>query len=153
MKPLFSVMYHNYPRLEKREVLFDEIGWSDLTDNKAFKDTCAIRMSYALRLSMIQFHSGDMKAKAGKIKGQIIEIRQGDLSRALKKLWSEPEVYTGEHAARDGIGSRNGVASFFRIEGGSGGHIDLVGPGQNGILRCARSCYFSAASIWFWPLP
>lgn len=45
MKPHFGVVYQNYPRLENREVLFTEIGWSDLVDNKAFEDTCAIRMS------------------------------------------------------------------------------------------------------------
>lgn len=102
---------------------------------------------------MVPLHSGNMKAKAGRIKGQIIEIRHANLSRALKNLWGKPEIFKGERAARDGIGSRNGVASFFRIEGGSGGHIDLIGPGPNGFLRCARSCYFSAVSIWFWELP
>lgn len=153
MRPQFGVVYHNYPRLEKREELFAEIGWSDLNDNNAFKDTCAIRMSYALRLSMVPFHSGSMKAKTGKIAGQIIEIRHADLSRALEKIWGKPEIYKGERAARDGIDRRQGVVSFFRIEGGSGGHIDLIGPGPNGFLRCARTCQFSAVTIWFWELP
>lgn len=87
MKPQFGVMYQNYPRLEKRQVLLTEMGWADLNDNKAFKDTCAIRMSYALRLSSVSFHSGTMKAKAGKVEGKIIEIRHADLSRALENLW------------------------------------------------------------------
>ena len=153
MKPQFGVVYQNYPRLEKHETLFTEMGWADLNNNNAFKDTCAIRMSYALRLSSVPFNSGTMKAKAGKVEGKIIEIRHADLSRALENLWGTPEIYKGERAARDGIGSRTGVVSLFRIEGGSGGHIDLIGPGPNGFLRCARSCHFSAVTIWFWELP
>ena len=152
MKPPFSVLQQNYPRTESREVLFTEIGWPDLIDNKAYWDTCAIRMSYALRLSQLPFASASMRAKAGKIKGQIIEIRQGDLSRALKLIWGKPEICSGEREARDAIGQRKGMVSFFKIRGGSGGHIDLVEPGINGFLECARSCYFTANSVWFWPL-
>lgn len=70
-----------------------------------------------------------------------------------ENLWGEPEIYKGERAARPGIGCRKGVVSFIRIAGGSGGHINLIGPGPNRFLRCVRSCYFSAATIWFWELP
>jgi hypothetical protein len=44
------------------------------------------------------------------------------------------------------------VVSFFRIEGGNGGHVDLIQMGEHGFLDCARSCFFSALTIWFWPL-
>lgn len=153
MKPPFSVMQRNYPKTESREVLFNEIGWTDLINNNAYWDTCAIRMSYALRRSGVSFAGGSMRATAGRIKGQIIEIRQRNLSRALAFLWGEPEKYSGEQAARDGIRKRAGVVSFFKISGGSGGHIDLVEPGKNGFPTCERSCYFTATSVWFWPLP
>lgn len=79
MKPRFSVINQNYPAKESREMLFTEIGWPDLIDNKAFWDTCAIRMSYALRLSSVPFIGGSMRAKAGRIKGNIIQIRQADI--------------------------------------------------------------------------
>lgn len=153
MKPSFFRLQKNYPKTESQEALFTEIGWADLLGKDAYKDTCAIRMSYALRLTGVQFLGGNMRAKEGKIKGQTIQIRQGELSRALIMLWGEPEIYKGERAARDGIGTRKGMVSFFRIEGGSGGHIDLVESGRNGFLECERSCYFSAVTIWFWELP
>lgn len=153
MKPPFSVINQHYPAKESREVLFTEIGWTDLIDNKAFWDTCAIRMSYALRLSSVPFASGSWRAKAGKIKGKAIQIRQADLSRELKRLWGAHEIYKGGHEARNSIGNRKGVVSFFRIEGGSGGHIDLVSLGPDGFQRCARACAFTALTISFWELP
>lgn len=153
MKPSFSIMNQNYPAKESREALFTDIGWTNLIDNKAFWDTCAIRMSIALRLSSVPFSSGNMRAHAGKIKGKIIQIRQGDLSRELKRLWGGPEIYKGDHEARKAIGNRKGVVSFFRIEGGSGGHIDLISLGPHGFQRCARACAFSALTVWFWELP
>jgi len=67
-------------------------------------------------------------------------------------MWGRPEVHTSEQLANGAIGSRHGVASFFRIEGGNGGHIDLIQMGEHGFLDCARSCFFSALTIWFWPL-
>ena len=152
MKPHYALLRQNYPRTDTRAVLFTELGWPDLVGNKAFLDTCAIRMSVALRLSRVPFQGGGMRAKAGKIKGALIQIRQADLSQSLKRLWGAPEVYKSEHEARDKIGIRKGVVSFFRIEGGNGGHIDLIAPAPNSFLDCARSCYFSAVTIWFWPL-
>jgi hypothetical protein len=49
-------------------------------------------------------------------------------------MWGQPEVYDSEKAARDGIGGRSGVISFFRI------------------AECARTCFFGCWEIWFWPL-
>lgn len=58
--------------------------------------------------------------------------------------------------AKDGIGDRQGVVSFFRIRHfdipTSGGHIDLVYAAGNGFRQCARSCFFDASEVWFWPL-
>ena len=152
MEPPFSRLQTCYPRKESREVLFNEIGWGDLIDNRAYWDTCAIRMSYALLRVGMSLSGGRMKVNAGKLKGKCIEPGQAKLSRMLEWAWGKPEVYKGEQAARDGIGRRHGVVSFFRIEGGNGGHIDLISMGDHGFLDCARSCFFSAATVWFWPL-
>lgn len=154
MKPVFAVLRHNYPRTALQADLFREIGWFDLLGKPAYKDTCAIRMSIALLSSGVPLPGARMKANAGVIQNSYIEPGQGKLSMILKRQWGTPEVYKGEQAARDGIGKRTGVVSFFRIHGGpnDGGHIDLVWPGINGFHDCARRCYFSALEIWFWPL-
>ena len=152
IRPTFDAVLRDYPRKTERAPLFSDIGWGDLTDNKAYWDTCAIRMSYALLNAGVTLPGARMKAKAGKISGRYIEPGQARLSKILKRIWGDPEVYSDKSAAREGIGTRTGVVSFFRIEGGSGGHIDLIWPGPFGFQQCARSCYFTATSIWFWPL-
>ncbi len=154
-RPNFDALKRVYPRTTDREKLFADIGWNDLVSNPAYWDTCAIRMSYGLLLAGVHLPGARMKAKGAVIPGKYIEPGQAKLSAILKRLWGAPEVYQGEKAARDGIGARQGVVSFFRIHGiteGSGGHIDLVWRGENGFSDCARSCYFSAVTTWFWPL-
>jgi hypothetical protein len=150
--PSYELLRQLYPRKDTREVLFSDIGWSDLTNNKAYWDTCAIRMSIGLLRAGVQLPGARMQAKAGTIKGQWIEPGQAKLSAILTHIWGRPEVYTSEQLANGAIGSRHGVVSFFRIEGGNGGHIDLIQMGEHGFLDCARSCFFSALTIWFWPL-
>ncbi|MGF6274458.1 hypothetical protein ABIB38_002840 [Massilia sp. UYP11] len=68
--PLLSVMMH-YPRRTTREHLYADIGWNDLIDNKAYNDTCAIRMSYGLLMAGVSLPGARMKAKAGAPQGQI----------------------------------------------------------------------------------
>lgn len=152
MKPSYQVLRQVYPRKDSREALFADIGWSDLTDNPAYLDTCAIRMSTGLLRAGVILPGARMQANAGTIKGQWIEPGQAKLSGILKRLWGAPEAYSSEQAARAGIGERHGVVSFFKIEGTNGGHIDLIAMGEHGFLDCARSCFFSAVTIWFWPL-
>lgn len=153
MKPPFHVLRQHYPRWDTKEVLYTELGWGDLVKNEAFRDTCAIRMSCGLLRAGVDLPAARMKAKAGVLKDRFIEPGQAKLSGILTKIWGAPEVYAGERPARAGIGRRTGVVSFFRISGGDGGHIDLIWqePGQM-FQDCARSCYFSAVSVWFWPL-
>ena len=146
------MLWSNYPRTEKREPLFDSLGWSDIRNKDAYKDTCAIRMSIALTRSHVTLPGASMRVKAGPDKDNGIEPRQRKLSEILKWKWGQPEVFDSESAARDGIGQRQGVVSFFRISGGPGGHIDLVRPGPFGFAECARSCFFASWEIWFWPL-
>jgi Type VI secretion system (T6SS), amidase effector protein 4 len=152
MRPSFTLLRMGYPKSEKREALFESLGWSDIAQNPAYKDTCAIRMSIALSRAGVSLMGGTMKVQAGRLKGTRIETRQRALSEMLKRLWGEPEVYRTEKDATTAIGKRAGVISFFRIGGGPGGHIDLIYPGPFGFAECARSCYFGCWEIWFWPL-
>lgn len=156
MKPIFALLNDNYPRRGRlpRDQLLTSIGWTDVLKNPAFADTCAIRMSLTLVATGVVLPGARMKVNAGPSKGKWIEPGQGKLSNILKRLWRAPEVFKSESAARDGIGKRSGVVSFFRIEGGQsdGGHIDLIWPTLSPFSDCAMECYFKAAEIWFWPL-
>lgn len=152
MKPEFSRLRANYPKSEKREALFADLGWSSIAQAEAYKDTCAIRMSVALGRSGVSLLSGTMKVQAGPLRGKRIETRQRRLSEMLKQMWGAPEVFQTESSAREAIGKRSGVVSFFRIGGGPGGHIDLIALDEYGKADCARSCFFGCWEIWFWPL-
>ncbi|HWW72913.1 MAG TPA: T6SS effector amidase Tae4 family protein, partial [Duganella sp.] len=141
-----------YPR---RKLLEDLLGWNDLVKNPAFADTCAMRVSVALVQSGVKLIGARMNATGGLLKGKAVEPGQAKLSHILQRLWGKPETYTSETAARDGIGKRSGVVSFFRIHPemvGTQGHIDLVEPRTNGFSECATQCYFQSTQIWFWPL-
>lgn len=156
MKPPFMVLMARYPKSELRQELYKQIGWDDVVNHPAFQDTCAIRMSIALAGAGVPIFGSNMRIKAGPLKDRPIETGQGRLSQALKRLWGQPEVYNSETAAEQGIGQRRGVVSFFRIRNlgvqTNGGHIDLVYPAGNGFRKCARSCFFDSAEVWFWPL-
>lgn len=138
-RPPFDAVLKAYPRHTERAPLFADIGWSDLTNNPAYWDTCAVRMSYALLNAGVTLPGARMKAKGGAIKGKAIEPGQAKLSNILKRIWGAPEVYADTTAAKAGIGKRNGVVSFFRIEGGNGGHIDLIWPGTYGFVTVSRN--------------
>lgn len=154
MKPSFDQVHQHFPKNETRDVLYKEVGWTDLVNHPSFYDTCAIRMSMALLRAGVTLPGARMAVRNGRLKGRRIEPGQGKLSRILERIWGKPEVYKDEQAARNGIGNRSGVASFFRIHGtsASGGHIDLVWPNAGGFHDCARTCFFNAMEIWFWPL-
>ena len=153
MKPALLNLVMHYPARTKREDLLADIGWSDLIKNKAYDDTCAIRMSYGLLRAGVSLPGARMKVKAGVLKGKYIEPGQAKLSNILRRQWDEPEVYAGQEAARDAIGARTGLVSFFHIGGANGGHIDLVVHKPGGSFQdCARVCFWNSATIWFWPL-
>jgi hypothetical protein len=150
--PLFMQLY--YPSLAAfpRSKLYESLGWSDLTTNPAFADTCATRMSVALLRCAVQLPGARMAVKAGVLKGEFIEPGQANLSRILERLWGRPEKYRGEKEALAGIKRRTGVISFYNIQGGRGGHIDIIGMGNHDYLECASACYFTATEVWFWEL-
>lgn len=153
MKPSYQDLIRHFPRSETREQLYESLGWIDIIDHPAYKDTCAIRMSYALLRANVVLPGASMRVKAGDVAGRLIEHRQRYLSNILARIWGPPEVYAGGDAARKGIRRRGGVASFFQIQGGSGGHIDLVEIGTSDFPSCVRACHFTAKKVWFWPLP
>jgi len=80
----------HYPNRIKREDLYADIGWNDLVDNKAYNDTCAIRMSYGLLMAGVSFawrtHEGEGWRPQGQIHGagpsQTIEHTAAAVGRA-----------------------------------------------------------------------
>jgi len=96
---------------------------------------------------------GRMRVQTGEMKGILIEPGQGKLSHILKSKWGAPDIYLDKAGAVKGIGRRNGVISFFRIEGPNDtqGHIDIINSSSR-VYHCEMSCYFNAAEIWFWEL-
>ncbi|PWF45089.1 T6SS effector amidase Tae4 family protein [Massilia glaciei] len=153
MKPSFAILFKGYPLRSalKRDVLYDSLGWADLKTHSGYQDTCAIRLSVALAAAGVAI-PGRLTIKAGPLKGKPVEPGQRVLSNILRRLWGPPEVFKSADEARDGIGNRTGVASFFRINGTPQGHIDLIEPGSNGFHTCAMECYFDSNAIWFWPI-
>lgn len=153
MKPSFALLAKAYPRRDKfvRAALYDQLGWPDLKDHPAFKDTCAIRMSVALSAAGVPL-TGWLQVKAGPLIGKRIEPSQAKLSRWLKKSWGAPTIFKSESEAQRGIGNKTGVVSFWGIDGTAQGHIDIVKPDGNGFHDCAMSCYFKSREIWFWPV-
>jgi Type VI secretion system (T6SS), amidase effector protein 4 len=158
MRPHFNLVSNGYPRKPPYDTddLMRLIGWDDLVGNGNYANTCAIRVSIALIAGGMSI-PGRMRIKAGPHKGKLIEPGQAALSHMLAKrsMLGEPEKFFGNNEAHNGIGARSGVVSFWRLHpswaNDTQGHIDIVSP-LNGYLRCAGSCYFDAAHVWFWPL-
>jgi hypothetical protein len=154
-RPSYMRLHSNYPRLTTtREQLFASLGWSSLVDEIQYHNTCAIRMSVACLKGGVRFSKGGLIVQDGPFKGQRIEPSQAKLSQMLVEMWGEPEKFDSNDSYDKMIGNRQGVASFFRIDGHSNqGHIDLVEPWDKW-HACVMSttCYFSSSSIWFWDM-
>ena len=99
---------------------------------------------------------GRLTVNKGPLRGKSIEPRQVKMSGFLKRLWGAPEVYESKSAAMHGLGNRNGVVSFFSINGAgtvAQGHIDLVEAGGNNFYTCFMKCHFDhSLTTWLWPL-
>jgi len=91
MKPTFTVLLANYPKSELRESLYKQIGWEDVVDHPGYQDTCAIRMSLALLKSGVIIGGASARVNAGPLRGHTIEIGQARLSKALWRIWGQPE--------------------------------------------------------------
>lgn len=154
MKPSYAHLKASYPRLPEYPIakLYDTIGWSDLKNMDAYRNTCATRMSLALLKAGVSL-PGRMAINAGPLKGRRVEPGQAKLSNILKSIFGQPEVFRSRAAARKAIGRRTGIVSFFRLTGAQDrqGHIDIISP-ENDYFKCEMSCYFDSVEIWFWPL-
>ena len=159
----FNQLLRSYPSPDdfSREKLFREIGWQDLIPNKAYKNTCAIRMSYCLIRAGISVH-GRLRITAGPHKGQMIEPGQVKLSNMLagSKYFGPPKKFAPGDTSRY-IKGTQGLVSFMRIpdyvvDGALSGHIDLVQYEK--ILfffdsyDCESECYWGSENCWFWEL-
>jgi len=156
-KPSFAMLRAHFPRrdLVDTAALYAELGWIDLVQNEAFRNTCATRMSLALIKAGMAL-PGRMAIRKGAFKGCRIEPGQQKLSMLLQRrtLLGAPEKYrTGEGLAA--IGKRSGIVSFWQLYPDVGpqiGHIDIVYTGDDGLLCCGNQCYWGAREVWFWPL-
>lgn len=141
--------------------LFRWIGHPENIADTNFDNTCAVRLSLAL-LGTGFSNPGTYHVLDGKYKGRTIETRQRILSNWLVQHLAVPEKYAGGSAAKDGIGTRHGIISFFKLHGPTDnqGHIDIVMPDRWGYFRCGfenedaqiYACYWDAVEVWFWPL-
>lgn len=159
MKPSFFAVRTNYPSRASsdRSALYKAIGWDALIGVTAYQNTCATRISLALVRAGMRL-PGRLAILKGEYKGSLVEPGHARLSILLQRrnLLGLPEIYRGGQA-RQAIGKRSGIVSFWRIQDGDGpdeGHIDIVYPDPNadGSPACGTECYWQAQEIWFWPL-
>lgn len=155
--PDFATLLANFPRREQLDTaaLYAELGWIDLIDQEAFRNTCATRMSLALTKSGLRV-PGRMSILKGEFKGCGIEPGQQKLSQILQRrgMLGPPEKFRAG-AAIKGVADRHGIVSFWQIYpdvGRAVGHIDLVYTAADGSLCCGNQCYWGARELWFWPL-
>ncbi|ATQ74755.1 hypothetical protein CR152_09645 [Massilia violaceinigra] len=159
MKPSFFTVRDNYPTRASvdRAALYKAIGWDALVGVTAYQNTCATRVSLALVRSGMRI-PGRLAILKGEHKGSLIEPGHARLSILLQRrnLLGLPEVHRGGQA-RQAIGRRSGIVSFWHIQDGSGpeeGHIDIVFPDPHTVdgPACGSQCYWQAGEVWFWPL-
>jgi hypothetical protein len=143
MRPPFSVLMAAYPRFVDRAPLFADIGWTDLVNDKAYWDTCAIRMSYALLHAGVALPGARMKANDGAIKGRYIEPGQARLSNILKKVWGQPEVYVDKASAQMGSGTGPASCRSFTLKAATEATSTSSGKRQGG---CSRTAHGAAIS-------
>lgn len=154
--PPFNVLWRNYTSNKSvtQPELFKEIGWDDVIDNPAFKNTCAIRVSLAFIKSGVKV-PGRMRIKKGPYKGELIEMGQHNLTMILKREIGIPEQFSGSQRDYvEGIGKRNRIVSFYHLLPGlyEGGHIDFVSYADGGALKCGSDCHWASKEVLFWPM-
>lgn len=161
MRVRFATLRRHFPdtfNVSQPEIMH-WVGHPHEIGNPGFENTCAIRLSLAL-LGAGYPNPGAWPVKAGKYAGRKIETRQRKLSDWLIRQLGQPERCTGG-IAKERIGQRTGIISFFNLygSGDNQGHIDIIMPDRGGYLRCGNEnpdrggCYWTASSVWFWPLP
>lgn len=160
MRPGYSALKANHysstpgnDNYRTGNAVFSEIG-IDLAalmkDNRAYENTCAVRMSIALLKCKVVFE-GRMKIKSGAFKGLKIEPGAKLLADALSKSTFGKPKYLSPATAPKEIGTKKGLVFFDRVIGYGGGHIDLIEP-QSNTQVCHSDCYFVCKEVWFWEL-
>lgn len=156
MKPAFSLLRaHHMGRTVTAAQVYEAIGHpSSMASDPVWQNTCAIRMSVALIGAGMAIRPGRLKIRDGPFKGKMVEPGQHRLSEYLAREIGTPQRFKGGDAAMHGIGSQNGIISFFQIAGPTSrqGHIYLVSPNLWHGLICNGFCYWGAVDVWFWAL-
>ncbi|MEJ7805844.1 MAG: T6SS effector amidase Tae4 family protein [Telluria sp.] len=156
--PKYAALESAYPaKSVTRAALFEELGIGALIDNKAYTNTCAIRMSYAVTRAGVVLRKGGLKFNKGPYKGMRIEPGMQKLAMHLAELWGDPEKYLASKDTDIALIMRKGVIAFFfkavPTSAGAMGHIELLKPRPFGLSDSAQTCAFGSNNhVWFWPL-
>lgn len=158
-KPRYALLKDGYPTANavKLPELYDELGIGALTNNAAYQNTCAIRMSYALAKAGLILKKGGLRINIGPHKGKRLEPSMKKLAEQLADMWGPPEKYGSTASANQALHLRKGVVAFFFGDFlplvNAQGHIALLDPKPSGYLQCVGSCFFDNDNkVWFWPL-
>jgi hypothetical protein len=156
-RPRFADVETAYPRAVSPAALFDEIGIGELLSNPAYRNTCAIRVSYALTKAGVTLPRGGLRINKGPFKGKRIEAGMRRLADQLVELWGLPQTFASDATAVDALALKKGVVAFLFGETiplvGAQGHIDLLQPEESVRRACLGSCFFGPRNkVWFWEL-
>lgn len=156
-RPSFLDVEAAYPNNLPAPALFDEIGIGELIGNPAYRNTCAIRMSYALTKAGVTLPRGGLRINKGPLKGKRIEAGMRRLADQLVELWGLPQTFTSDATAVAALALKKGIVVFLFGETiplvGAQGHIDLLRPRQSVQKACVGSCFFGPRNkVWFWEL-
>lgn len=156
-RPSFADLEAAYPNSLTPAALFDEIGIGELIRDPAYRNTCAIRMSYALTQAGLTLPRGGLRINKGPFKGKRIEAGMRKLANQLVELWGLPQTFASDAAAVDALTMKRGVVVFLFGETipliGAQGHIDLLRPRKSLERACVGSCFFGPRNkVWFWEL-
>lgn len=161
MKPTFNVVKDNHYSSNKANSnyrdateVYSEIGLDVetlLKENPGYENTCAVRMSLALKKAGVAFH-GRLPIKAGKLKGGAVEPGAKLLADQLaqRHILGKPQIYKASEAPAK-LSGKQGIVFFNKISGYGGGHIDLIET-SNGVQVCHSNCFFASKEVWFWEL-
>lgn len=70
-KPTFQRLWQHFPCAESRAELYETLGWGNIVYHQAYRETCEIRMSYALLRAEVALPGATMLVKAGPARGVI----------------------------------------------------------------------------------
>lgn len=154
----FDALWDAYP-VEEREALFTRLGggWPQLVDDDSYANTCALRMTVALRACgesvPAGLASGDGNLRDGE--GQPLLIRVASMKAWLEQLLGPSSWGMSKEVGADidGLVPAHRGILLYRVPNGSdaSGHVDLWdGSG------CRKDCHSefarSATTVELWYL-